>query len=298
MIQYGSTSPDADLVVVYGNCQAAVVAALLASADTGERGYLCVLNHPQPDKPMRLPSAAQMARCRLYIEQYTSDRDPPLRNALRSALPHRCPTLVFPSLWMISPWPFEAMQPAERRDADADFPYGRFPIGDRIALAVAETGLAGDAAYDAYMKLAAERMPNLEQLLELDLDVGVRNDRASDVVIGDYVLEHFRRRHLFRCSGHVTLDAMGLLVERISHAIRPVIGVDPSTGLPRMRATIETLPGMGNVQMPIHPQVAEALELEFYQPDMRYDWMGQSWTHRDYIIRYIEHDRSWPPEGG
>src|SRR5258706_3609287 len=152
---YGATRADAELVVLHGNCQIPYLAALLSQADAepGARGYACVLNHAPPGQAIPAPSAAQMRRCRLYLEQHDSDDDPPVRAQVRAMLPPGCPTLVFPPLWMTCLWPFMAPQPADRRLVAPDAPFGRFPIGDRIGLAVARTGLSGAAAFEADMRL-------------------------------------------------------------------------------------------------------------------------------------------------
>lgn len=292
---YGSTQPDAELVVLYGNCQIPYVAALLSQADAvpGQRGYACVLNHAPPGHAIAGPSAAQMRRCRVYLEQYDSADDPPLRAQVRAMLPAGCPTLVFPPLWMTCFWPFSVPEPAARRIVEPDFPYGRFPFGgDRIGLAVARAGLAGAAAFDAYLRLSDQEMPDLRRRLDRDLAAVDRRDRASDVTIGDYVRDHFRTRHLFWWTGHVALDVLGALAARLAHAAAPVLGTVTPAGLQRLDATLATLPPMGNLQLPIDPRVAAALELAFCEPDMRFDWAGERWTFRDYMIRYIAGGRA------
>ncbi len=281
--------------MLHGNCQIPYLAALLSQADAepGTRGYACVLNHAPPGQAIPAPSAAQMRRCRLYLEQHDSDDDPPVRAQVRAMLPPGCPTLVFPPLWMTCLWPFMAPQPADRRLVAPDAPFGRFPIGDRIGLAVARTGLSGAAAFEAYMRLSAQEMPDLAALLARDLAAVDRRDRASDVTIGDHVRDHFRTRHLFWWAGHVELTAIGVLAERLLDAVQPVLGGVTPDGLQRLRTTLATLPPMSDMQVPIDPRVAAALQLAFCQPDMRFAWMGERWTFRDYVIRYIAGDR--PP---
>ena len=282
--------------MLHGNCQIPYLAALLSQADAepGARGYACVLNHAPPGEAIPAPSAAQMRRCRLYLEQYDRGEDPPMRAQVRAMLPRGCPTLVFPPLWMTCFWPFMAAEPATRQIVGPDCPFGRFPVGDRIGLAVAQAGLSGAAAFDAYMRLSAEQMPDLKRRLDRDLAAVDRRDRAADVTIGDYVRDHLRTRHTFRWTGHVELAAIGVLAERLLHAVQPVLGGVTQDGLQRLRATLATLPPMGTMQMPIDPRVAATLQLAFYPPDMRFDWMGERWTFRDYVIRYIAGDRTPP----
>ena len=102
MILYGNQANDAELVLLYGNCQTPFLARLLAAA-RDDKGYLCVLNHAPPGKEPERPTAAQMRRCTLYLEQYDSQPDLPawtvmddiqryglpLRTFLRNACPPR-----------------------------------------------------------------------------------------------------------------------------------------------------------------------------------------------------------------
>ncbi len=74
MILYGNQASDAELVLLYGNCQTPFLARLLAAARE-DKGYLCVLNHAPPGKEPEKPTAEQMRRCSLYLEQYDSQPD-------------------------------------------------------------------------------------------------------------------------------------------------------------------------------------------------------------------------------
>ena len=120
MLFYGNASPDAELVVLYGNCQTPFLAMLLAAA-YGEKGYLCVLNHAPPGQVADQPTPEQMRRCCLYLEQYDSQPELPttehtpdfrpfrlhLRQYLRNHCPDGCPRIVFPGIVMPCMWPWQ-----------------------------------------------------------------------------------------------------------------------------------------------------------------------------------------------
>jgi hypothetical protein len=43
--------------------------------------------------------------------------------------------------------------------------------------------------------------------------------------------------------------------------------------------------------VPLHPLVAERLDIKYYDPAALYRWRGHEWTFREYILKYIR----WEP---
>lgn len=101
MLFYGNPAPDAELVVMYGNCQIPFLASLLAAAH-GDKGFLCVLNHAPPGEEPDRPTPEQMQRCCLYLEQYDSQFDlaawgvPPEVGATACPCAATCASIVRP----------------------------------------------------------------------------------------------------------------------------------------------------------------------------------------------------------
>ncbi|SIR93597.1 hypothetical protein SAMN05878276_1001 [Aquipseudomonas alcaligenes] len=294
MIVHGNTAPDAELVILYGNCQTVPLALQLAAADSSPagRGYACVLNHAVPGHPRELPEAKDLQRCVLYLEQYDREESIAVRDAVRRGLPDGCPRLIFPAFMFYCPWPFyRRVEP--RAEMEPGMPWGRYPYGDSVGLEIARQGLAEEQSVAAYMQLSNERMPDLQHRLQIDIERITRHDAASDIVIGDYVLANFRRKHLFWTPGHVCNEALGVLAQRLFKATLPLLGGDAETGLAQMDAALSTYSGMSAMQLPIHPQVARALELEFCDEQTPMQWFGNRWNFSQYIRRYIAYDRSW-----
>lgn len=298
MITYGNDAPDAPLVLLYGNCQTTYLAMLLAAANgpSGEYAYACVLNHAIPGQQQVMPSEHDFARCVLYLEQYDSEKLMAIRETARRSLPAGCPRLVFPTFMMFCLWPFESHDP--RQVSEPDFIWGRYPHGDSLGIEVAHRGLAGEAAAEAYMQLFQARMPDAQSLLRKDLERIARHDNASDVRIGDYVIANFRRTHLFWTTGHVSSAAITELALRLHAAVLPILGGDLRQGQSRIRECGTHFSGMGEQQLPVHPQLARDLGLEYCDENTRFSWFGHHWTFREYIARYITYDRSWQPGGG
>ncbi len=305
MILYGNQASDAELVLLYGNCQTPFLARLLAAA-RGDRGYLCVLNHAPPGKEPEKPTAEQMRRCTLYLEQYDSQPELPawtvvgdiqryglpLRTFLRNACPSDCPRIVFPSFVMTALWPFAAIGDP-RNVPEPDYVWGRFPYGNRLALEVLASGLTGPAALAAYIKRSAACMPNPQETLKTVRDKLERRDANCDVKIADYVWANFRERHMFLGYAHVRADAIGELAARLYDAMHPLIGGDGDAARQRLWAAASMLPDMDSLEEPIDPVVARGLGLKFYEPGMRFRWYNQYWTFEEYMTRYLAYDVDW-----
>ncbi len=305
MLFFGNPAPDAELVILYGNCQTPFLATLLAAAH-GDKGYLCVLNHAPPGEEADKPSLEQLQRCCLYLEQYDSQPDLsnqeelpetkrygiPLRRYLREHRPKSCPKLIFPSFLMTCMWPF-ASTGDPRNKPEPGYVWGRYPYANKVAMKIAARGLKGEEALDAYKRLSRKHMPNFRKVLKKAKNELKTRDAHCDIKIADYVWANFRKRHLFLSWGHIRKEAIGVLAERIHDAIQPHLGGDPETTRQRLLAALAQMSDMDTMEEPIDPVVADGLGLKFCQPDKRFRWYEQSWTFDEYMTRYLDYDTSW-----
>lgn len=293
MILHGNTDPDAELVILYGNCQVPWLAQLLLAADgrDGERGYLCVLNHAPAGQPLQWPSRRDLARCKLYLEQHDSELFLRQREEVRDGIPAGCPKVVFPTYMVRFLWPFRVVEPTPL--VDRTYVFGRYSEGDRVALKVRAQGLRGDAAVDAYLARSTEGMPNLTRRFDVDMNIMDARDRLCDVAVADYVRDNFRTQHLFWNFGHISAAGMAELACRLWRVAASELGGDPAIAPAQIQRAARALGGMGPIQQPIHPHVAEHFGLHFHSPDMRYRWFGQQWSFREYMARYIGLDTDW-----
>jgi hypothetical protein len=289
---YGNPASDAERVYIYGNCQTVFLAPFLAAANDRYQ-YVCVLNHSEPGTPLFLPEEKKLEQCAFYLEQYDGRSEEHLivRNKLRSVIPPDCPKRVFPSFFLYSLWPFDCFE--SRNSVEIGFPWGRYPYGDRVAMEVAESGLKGATAYTEYMRRAALQMPDIRQVIVAEMERIVQRDAKCDIPVGDYVQDVFRQEHAFWTTGHVSLDAIEVLAERLYETLWPILGGDRQEGRRNLHAAKANLPPMGSQQVPIHPFVAEAADLKFWHPDLKYSWFNNLWTFEEYMLRYISYDRSW-----
>jgi hypothetical protein len=293
LILHGNTDPDAELVILYGNCQVPWIARLLSAVDGshGQRGYLSVLNHGPAGQALQLPSPRDLARCKLYLEQYDSEIFVRQREEVRDGIPKGCPTVLFPSYVARFLWPFRVAEPSPL--CDPLYVFGRYSEGDRVALKVRTSGMRGEAAVDAYIARSSESMPNLDRRFDVDMNFMETRDRICDVAVCDYVRDNFRSQHLFWNFGHISAQGIAELAARVWRAAASDVGGDPATATAKIREAAEVLGGMGPIQQPIHPRVAEHFGLQFHSHDMRYRWFDQRWTFREYMARYIGLDANW-----
>lgn len=305
MLFFGNPAPDAELVILYGNCQTPFLATLLAAAH-GDKAYLCVLNHAPPGEEADKPSREQLQRCCLYLEQYDSQPDLsnqeklpdtkrygiPLRRYLREHLPQPCPKFIFPSLVMTCMWPFACVGDP-RNQAEPGYVWGRYPYGNSVAMKIAAQGLKGEEALAAYKRLSRQRMPDFRKTLEKAKTKLETRDAHCDIKIADYVWANFRERHLFLSWAHVRKEAIGVLAERIHDAIQPHLGGEPETARQQLLVALAQMADMDVMEEPIDPAVAAGLGLKFCQPDKRFRWYTQHWTFDEYMTRYLDYDTSW-----
>jgi hypothetical protein len=208
------------------------------------------------------------------------------RLALQSHVKPDWQVVNFPPLSLLCLWPFAGNDP--RLPSTTGYTY---PWPDSIAASLAGEDLPDDALFARYMQITAERMPDLERRLRMDVARWRTTDALADFPIADWVLENFRTRQIFYTSGHLT----ALPLARLMHELldRTAILSDAE----RSRAKVETdfllrcHRGQDLEVTALHPLVAERMGIEYYEPDARHRWHGHEWNFRDYILKYIR----WEP---
>lgn len=287
---YGGKGGNARTVLLYGNCQTPFVAHMLSALDdlNADYRFVVALNHTQPDEPTAPAVAEQhLDDVALVVWQHEDDPLNPAALALQPRLPRDCPVIRFPSFFMLSQWPFECPEP--RGNAEPGFPWKRYPHGDTVGLQIAQAGLSGPLAVAAYLDLSQREMPNLQERLQRDAERMNHYDAHCDVKLADWVLGNFRKQQLFWTYCHVSEACIHELALRIAAAARPIIGGTPARARQCFNAMLG-YGGIGGLQVPIHPVVADTLGLEFWDPAQTYLWYEQHWTFYDYIQRYIAYE--------
>ncbi len=113
------------------------------------------------------------------------------------------------------------------------------------------------------------------------------SDALADVHLADWVEKTFRSVNLFYTSGHIAAPAVTFLMKCLLEQTQIL-----SVKLARVAAAeVDVLQrhhtGQDFECVPIHPVVAERLDLRFFNPNATYRWHAHAWTFRQYILHYI-----------
>lgn len=217
-------------------------------------------------------------------EQVEGGAPSPHRQRFLERLPPGCPVVRFPPFSATALWPFAGNDPRVAADPH------RYPWPDSVAALLANERLADDDLFDTYMRMTTERMPDLDRRLRIDMARWKASDALSDIHLADWVEARFRSVNLFHTSGHITAAAIG-------HLMKLLLSRTPVVPKPLQRTAAADVDGLMRFHagqdfetVPIHPLVAERLDLRFYDPDATWRWHGHRWTMRQYILHYIRWD--------
>ncbi len=280
--------------MIFGNCQASHIAHVLnhvpSLADRFE--FMLVMDHAPPGESAPEISQEAAAETPLVWEQYDERDRVPGREELRAAISSSARTIKYPPLGIMGLWPFAWAEP--RSVSEPDFPWGRYPWGDRIAQQVVKEGVSREHAFERYMDLSSKAMPDVEALIARDRFLAELRDAKCDVKISEFIFDRVRTDHMFWTWGH-TAGSLNLeLMSRLLDASRDVLGELPTGFESDLQQASARFPAIGEEQVPVHPEVIERLDLTFCNRDTRWKWFSQRWTFEEYITHYIEYDRNWP----
>jgi hypothetical protein len=278
-------------VIIHGNCQAQVLHLLVSRVPSlNERFGFHLVTDTEPGVPQS-PPPEEAPHAVLAWAQYDRRPDLALRDELLACVPTSCAVVRYPAVGMNVFWPFRMRCP--RNKPEPGFPWGRYPIGDRVALRVAELGLAPAEAFARYTELSTAQMPDLEHRLDLDREIYARRDAGCDVVMGDVVFARLRDSYQFWTHGHLASVVFSTLLTRLIACSSKIFGEIDDALRAEIAEAVASFPGQGEMQVPIHPLVIERLGLTFVDASTRYRWFGNEWTFEEYYTRYIGNDVSW-----
>jgi hypothetical protein len=137
------------------------------------------------------------------------------------------------------------------------------------------------------MRLTTERMPDLDRRLRIDSARWAASDAIADIKLAQWVEKTFRSVNLFYTSGHIAAPAIAYLMKQLLGRTT----VFPPALARAAAAEVDILlrhhSGQDFESVPIHPLVAERLDLRFYRPDATYRWHAHRWSMRQYLLHYI-----------
>ena len=197
--------------------------------------------------------------------------------------------VLFPKLEFQALWPLNAGNPFNEPEPP-DLPHGRFPYGDSFLAACAAALVPRKEALALYSSPAwSPSWPNLRDVFEAERLRLADVDDATNVRIGKYILESFRTQRLFVtpiCPSNVLL---GELIERMLQLCLAGRGSITRREIDAALASLGTRDAFGQLELPVHPLVAEYFRLQWYDPYYRYNYFDRVQLNtREYFERFYD----------
>lgn len=275
-------------ILIYSNCQGEelIHTGRFMPSMIGQIGFKWIPLHEVTPEDWSVRYGPDfMADVEVLWEQVESGPASEHRQELHRRLPSNCQVVRFPPYNALCLWPFAGHDPRIAADPK------RYPWPDSVAASLAAEDLSDDALFDRYMEVTTQRMPDLERRLRMDVGRWQAVDALSDIQAAPWVEQHFRDMKLFHTAGHLTAAPIAFMLRQLLERTAIV----PRQDLTAMRGEIDTLlrlhDGQDFESVPIHPLVAERLQLRFHNPNARYRWHAHEWTFREYILHYAR----WAP---
>jgi hypothetical protein len=214
-------------------------------------------------------------------EQVETGGVSPNRAAFHARVPNGCPVVRFPPFTASCLWPFAGNDPRAAVDPE------RYPWPDSIAAVLSSEGLSDDDLFERYVRITTERMPDLNRRLRLDVARWQASDAIADIKLAAWVEQTFRQVNLFYTSGHIAAPAVSFLMKLLLGQTKILSAPLARAAADEVDVLLRNHTGQDFESVPIHPLVAERLDLRFYDPEATYRWHGHAWTFRQYILHYI-----------
>jgi hypothetical protein len=151
-------------MLVYGNCQAGWLAqSLQRNAEIAARYEIIYLSDYAvipADHPIH--QLGFLSTCTDAVWQTASGcKRPEFLSGLRAD----CRQIRFPTLWLKLLWPTYAVDP--RNVPEKDFPWGRYPYGDRLVMKLLQEGVSLDDLPKRYVETDLNRIVNVDRFTEM-----------------------------------------------------------------------------------------------------------------------------------
>lgn len=281
------SAPVKRTLIVYGNCQAQAVTAVLEKDPIASSLFrvVYVRSYDHPAEGALDAANEDIASCALLFEQHDRRAFP-----FRDRLPADAKVIKFPSVDLSVLWPFNSVNRYSVPEPPV-FPFGRFPYGDRVILNCIDSGMGVDETVEYYLTSWDDYAPDLGRLFQVETARVKARDARCDVKMSDVVFNLFGKKRMFWTVNHPTPEILTELIERLVHAagiVNPVLSdVDVEA---TMQAHFGPRGPLGIVNIPVHPKVAEFYELSWYdynQPNQNFDLT--QYTYEEYFRAFAAH---------
>jgi hypothetical protein len=198
--------------------------------------------------------------------------------------------VTFARLSMELLWPLTGADP-RRVPEPPVYKQSRYLYADRVAASLAELDLPDTALFERYMALSTLEMPDLGRWFDDTVSQWQQRERASDVPMVDDILADFQSTRLFHAPGAPAGKPLIGLLRKLIDTLASLSTSERAQITGQLGQIARGYLGQMAHQWPIHPLVADAYDLRWYDADMLYRVAYNKWTHRQYILNYIR----WAP---
>ncbi len=275
------------VILFYGNCQAGALSGIFAADPVIAEDY-DVLYIPNFDD--RIPDAKKVGpeeikAAAIFFDQHDWSGTYPHEDLLSPD----CLRISFPSIDWHLLWPLECGNIFNEAPTP-QWPWGRFPYGDRIVVEGIERGESAHEIRGHYPESSKAKLPPLDRYAELEFARLRARDAKCDVKMAEFVIENFREQNLFWCTNHPTLPALHVLCHRLIAAVAERSAVPLRESIDDVISKLDPEGPLGNIHVPVHPAVADHFQLQWYPRDggKHYGQRGARMTYDEYYALMIE----------
>ena len=277
------------VILIYSNCQGIDLIRLMrTSAVMRSRYDVRLVQFHLIDEGSDSLTPTLLEDVDIVWEQLGTDY-PQHRALMHELRPAGAKTITFPSLNMLSLWPFTGMD--HRFVKEPLYPAGRYPWPDYVAAELDPRGelVSDQVLFDRYMEATAAKLPDLERRLAMDVARWRERDATCDVKAADHLVQSFRTHQLFYSFARPTPFAIRKIFEQLLAFTVQDTGLLAEAGA-ELDGLLRFYVGYDMEECPVHPLVAAHFGLQWYDPDGVYRHHSNAFTYRDYIIRYMRFD--------
>jgi len=199
-------------------------------------------------------------------------------------------TITFARITMELLWPLTGVDP-RRVPEPPVYKQSRYSYADQVAVQLTGLDLPDDEMFEFYMEQSTQAMPDLSLWYETVVAGWREREIGADIGMVDDLLDELPRRRLFHSPGAPTGWPLITLLHRLIESLDDLSDQQRDRCLAQLATLGRGYMGQMAHQWPIHPLVADAYDLQWYNPDMLYRVAFNTWSFRRYILNYIR----WAP---
>lgn len=260
-------------IIVYGNCQSDTISTCLRQLPAISERF-DVVSIPSFVHPIDGPAKidpVDVGRCAALIEQRALWHGFPAKDALPRDAVH----VDFPVLALNALWPLQAKE--ARNTAEPDFPFGRYPYGDRLLNRLLARGLGVDGTLEAYLSTSLAAVVDMQRFTAIENERIAALDKICALPFGAWMLSRFRHQQLFWTYNHPTSALLQPLAEAVVELLCRRLGLPVSVADGVAPLFAEGWEPADWLKVALHPEAAAHLGLNWYGDGLLY----AHYTHRD-----------------